>query len=305
MPVIELKKYDDKYLIGIISCLKRNYNRFGCMMDLDVYKFIKPLVTYDFSEDYSYQKGNYGYVLLEDENVVGFFEMIYYRLKSESGKFYTVANPTTWAIDDKYRIYIFQVTEALFKEPDIVIDATPSYKELMIEKKMFGFMDLSLKKIRFFSMESQNKENCYITKVSSSSCISDDDVYKKYMDNVRYGVNCIEIVNELNMKCYVMYNIVFAKKHLENDGDVIKLARVLSVSDIKMFNDLFSKIFNYIKKNEKVSAMECDSMFIENNEILMREHEEKQYTRIKKYNTECDIKNFDLLYTEIALRNEY
>lgn len=32
MPVIELKKYDDKYLIGIISCLKRNYNRFGCMM---------------------------------------------------------------------------------------------------------------------------------------------------------------------------------------------------------------------------------------------------------------------------------
>lgn len=52
MPVIELKKYDDKYLIGIISCLKRNYNRFGCMMDLDVYKFIKPLVTYDFSEDY-------------------------------------------------------------------------------------------------------------------------------------------------------------------------------------------------------------------------------------------------------------
>ena len=175
----------------------------------------------------------------------------------------------------------------------------------MIEKKMFGFMDLSLKKIRFFSMESQNKENCYITKVSSSSCISDDDVYKKYMDNVRYGVNCIEIVNELNMKCYVMYNIVFAKKHLENDGDVIKLARVLSVSDIKMFNDLFSKIFNYIKKNEKVSAMECDSMFIENNEILMREHEEKQYTRIKKYNTECDIKNFDLLYTEIALRNEY
>lgn len=255
MPVIELKKYDDKYLIGIISCLKRNYNRFGCMMDLDVYKFIKPLVTYDFSEDYSYQKGNYGYVLLEDENVVGFFGMIYYRLKSESGKFYTVANPTTWAIDDKYRIYIFQVTEALFKEPDIVIDATPSYKELMIEKKMFGFMDLSLKKIRFFSMESQNKENCYITKVSSSSCISDDDVYKKYMDNVRYGVNCIEIVNELNMKCYVMYNIVFAKKHLENDGDVIKLARVLSVSDIKMFNDLFSKIFNYIKKNEKVSAM--------------------------------------------------
>ena len=152
------------------------------MMDLDVYKFIKPLVTYDFSEDYSYQKGNYGYVLLEDENVVGFFGMIYYRLKSESGKFYTVANPTTWAIDDKYRIYIFQVTEALFKEPDIVIDATPSYKELMIEKKMFGFMDLSLKKIRFFSMESQNKENCYITKVSSSSCISDDDVYKKYMD---------------------------------------------------------------------------------------------------------------------------
>ena len=163
--------------------------------------------------------------------------MIYYRLKSESGKFYTVANPTTWAIDDKYRIYIFQVTEALFKEPDIVIDATPSYKELMIEKMMFGFMDLSLKKIRFFSMESPSKEKCYITKVSTSSCISDDDVYKKYMDNVRYGVNCIEIVNELNMKCYVMYNIVFAKKHLENDGDVIKLARVLSVSDIKMFND--------------------------------------------------------------------
>lgn len=26
---------------------------------------------------------------------------------------------------------------------------------------------------------------------------------------------------------------------------------------------------------------------------------------LKKYNTECDIKNFDLLYTEIALRNEY
>ena len=40
MPVIELKKYDDKYLMGIILCLKRNYNRFGCMMDLDVYKFI-------------------------------------------------------------------------------------------------------------------------------------------------------------------------------------------------------------------------------------------------------------------------
>lgn len=238
MPVIELKKYDDKYLMGIILCLKRNYNRFGCMMDLDVYKFIKPLVTYDFSEDYSYQKGNYGYVLLEDENVV-------------------------------------------------------------------GFMDLSLKKIRFFSMESQNKENCYITKVSSSSSINDDEVQKKYRDNVRYGVNCIEIVNDFNTKCYVMYNVVFTKKHLENDGDVIKLARILSVSDIKMFNDLFSKIFNYIKKNEKVSAMECDSMFIENNEILMREHEEKQYTRIKKYNTECDIKNFDLLYTEIALRNEY
>lgn len=62
---------------------------------------------------------------------------------------------------------------------------------------------------------------------------------------------------------------------------------------------------NLHTKMDLTSAMECDSMFIENNEILMREHEEKQYTRIKKYNTECDIKNFDLLYTEIALRNEY
>ena len=57
-----------------------------------------------------------------------------------------------------------------------------------------------------------------------------------------------------------------------------------------------------MKKYRQWNVTVC---FIENNEILMREHEEKQYTRIKKYNTECDIKNFDLLYTEIALRNEY
>lgn len=46
--------------------------------------------------------------------------------------------------------------------------------------------------------------------------------------------------------------MLFSQKHLENDGDVIKLARILSVSDIKMFNDLFSKIFNYIKKMKSI-----------------------------------------------------
>ena len=86
---------------------------------------------------------------------------------------------------------------------------------------------------------------------------------------------------------------------------LLNLSPIISSNSSRSHSYIFSKIFNYIKKNEKVSAMECDSMFIENNEILMREHEEKQYTRIKKYNTECDIKNFDLLYTEIALRNEY
>lgn len=42
-----------------------------------------------------------------------------------------------------------------------------------------------------------------------------------------------------------------------------------------------------VKKHEKTFALNVDIF------------------RIKKYNTECDIKNFDLLYTEIALRNEY
>lgn len=267
MQSVELKRYNDKYLSGIISCLKRNYSRFECMMDLDVYKFLKPLVTYDFSEEYSYKKGEYGYVLLEEENVVGFFGMIYYRIKSETGEFYTVANPTTWAIDNKYRIYIFRVTELLFKETDIIIDATPSYKELMIEKKMFSFKDLSQKKIRFFDMELVDKEKCYINKVRKSSDITENEVYKKYLDNVAYEVKCIEILNAINEKCYVMYNIVFAKKHLENGGDIIKLARVLGVSDLEIFNDNFSALFNFIKTNDNVEAVECDNMFINENII--------------------------------------
>lgn len=239
MSSIELKKYSDKYLSGIISCLKRNYSRFGCMHDLDVYKFIKPLITYDFSEEYSYKKGDYGYVLLEEDNVVGFFGMIYYRVKSKNGKIYSVANPTTWAIDNKYRIYIFQVTELLCKETDVVIDVTPSYKELIIEKNMFGFQDLSLKKIRFFSMKIVDGKKCFIKKVNSSSDIIDKEVCKKYLDNVKYEIKCIEMVNEINRRCYVMYNIVFAKNH-QKERDVIKIARVLGVSDCNIFNENFS-----------------------------------------------------------------
>lgn len=305
MTLIELKKYDDKYLSGIIGCLRRNYNRFQCMMELDIYKFLKPLITYDFSEEYSYKKGNYGYVLLEEDNVVGFFGMIYYRVKSENGKFYTVSNPTTWAIDNKYRIYIFQVTELLFKETDVVIDATPSYKELMIEKKMFKFEDLSLKKLRFYDMKMLGNLNCDIKKIHSPCDITNKDVSKRYQDNVEYQIKCIEVTPPNGNKCYIMYSTVFAKKHSGQDKDIIKLIRVLSVSDYKIFNDLFLVIFNYMKTNENVELLECDSMFIKNREIYNLEHEEWQYTRIIRYNNKCDVDNWDLLYTEIALRNEY
>lgn len=303
MNSIELKKYDDKYLSGIIACLRRNYSRFENMTELDVYKFLKPLITYNFSTEYSHKKGDYGYVLLDKDKVVGFFGMIYYRMKNHNGKFYTVVNPTTWAIDDKYRIYIFQATEALYNETDIVIDATPSYKELTIEKKMFGFENLSLKKLRFFDIKKTDKKNCDINKILSSCDIKDTELAKRYLDNVGYEVKCIEITDEIGKKCYVMYHVVFAKKHLDVGGDIIRLARILSVSSISIFNNLFFEIISYI--NENVEAVECDSMFVIDNEIFEYEHEEKQYTRIIRYNKECDVTNWDLLYTEIALRNEY
>ena len=60
-----------------------------------------------------------------------------------------------------------------------------------------------------------------------------------------------------------------------------------------------------MKTNENVELLECDSMFIKNREIYNLEHEEWQYTRIIRYNNKCDVDNWDLLYTEIALRNEY
>lgn len=303
MENIELKQYSSLYLNGVIKCLKRNYNRFNNMMDLDVYKFLKPLITYSFSEEYSYNKGNYGYVLLANNNVVGFFGMIYYRVKSEKN-YYTVANPTTWAIDDGYRMYIFQVTEKLFSDTDVIIDATPSYTELTIETKMFGFNTLSQNKVRFFE-EDISKYNYRIKRMEAPYEFEDNNLYKRFLDNISYDIKSAEIINKSGEKSYVIYQVVYAKEHLEGCDEVCKLARILSVSNRYIFNDAFMNVFGYIKQIEDIEALECDSMFIDNDSIYELPHEEKQFTRIIKYNKECDFKNWDLLYTEITLRNEY
>lgn len=74
---------------------------------------------------------------------------------------------------------------------------------------------------------------------------------------------------------------------------------MLGVSDCNIFNENFSFFFNNIKKNENVTSVEIDSMFINENKIYMSsvEKEEIQYTRIIRFNKKCDIEYWDWLYT--------
>lgn len=140
---IDIRPYEERYRVEVISCLRRNYRWMGDTTSEIVQKWLSPIVSYEWSnmKNVGDIPFNYGAVLLYGKNVVGFFGSIYAE-RNDGKKKYIVLNCSTWCIDEGYRMYLSVALKMLFRYADVITEFTPrkSVEEYLANIYRFNYL---------------------------------------------------------------------------------------------------------------------------------------------------------------------
>lgn len=291
---MEIEAFKDTHMSGIIDCLKRNYESFKDYSDKQLEEWIKPLISYNWIDDIEVPY-KYGMVLMNENQVVGYCGLIYSKYHEDGGEPLVYVNPTTWAIDEKYRLQVFKVTKEMLKTADVVGDFTSRKSMEEMCTKVFKYEYLDNQTIRFLPIPKviSHMKSMVIKDIHQ---IHDESVKSKYLDHKKYGVKVIRFSRE-NQDCYVFYKIM----HLKIKGINTKWARILDISDNDFFAENIHGIMWKIQCTDKCLS-EVDRHFIGEREF---KHPLFKYSNAHRLVYELDkIKNkekFSYLYSELAM----
>ena len=312
---MKVEPYEEKYLPGVIACLRRNFDWMGDASEDEVINWITPVLSYRWSAETEISSAEYafkhGAVLLDNDNVVGYFGMIMSG-RDINGFHYVSGSPTTWAIDEGYRFFFYETLNTIIDTHVKWLEYSPRKSVAEALKLLYGFKVIGLKQFRLIPLPSVDNV-CDVVHVKDPSEIIDPVIRREYTDHMTIGgvkLACITSSRSDN-KSFVFYK-TFAEESTR--------IRILKISDPRVFAkhcseiiwklyknefypesepyDVIVKIMDDLYNKEKL-CVECDDFLLNGNKLNHLLIKEKDVTRLCRP-AESEM-TADLLYTESAL----
>ena len=239
----------------------------------------------------------YGAVLLDGDEVVGFFGTIY-SYRYFEGKKYLYLTFSTWCADVKYRMHIFSGIKTLCGTADIIGDFTPNAPSREIMTKMFGFSYVNDSALIFQTMSFLSESKVNLKFIHDFSELSDSEQRKIFMGHQKYGVKCAEF--ELNGERCCIFYYVHKRRRWKRRVPWFWLVRTVKVFNRRLFTENIHEVVRKIQKHEGCFVQFwIDDIFLDG-KFSHYLYSRKQVHRLIKTNKAVNIKP-DLLYSELAI----
>jgi len=307
--------YEEKYLSGVITCLRRNFDWMGEASEDEVINWITPVLSYRWSAESEVSTDEYafkhGAVLLDNDKVVGYFGMIMSR-RSINGSSYICGSPTTWAIDEGYRFFFYEALNTILDKDVKWFEYSPRKSVAEALKLLYGFKLIGQKQFRLVPVPTDNNE-CEVITVEDISVIEDEIILREYIDHKDLrGIRLAMIAsNHSRDNSFLFY------KTFDEDSTRIRILKISRpevfanhCSEViwKLYNNEFypnSKSYDVIVKimdglyNKEKLCVECDDFLLNGNMLNHPLIKERAVTRLCRP-AESEM-TADLLYTESSL----
>ena len=291
--------YNEQFFEAVIDCLKRNYDWMSHKTTEFIGQWLNPIINYKWNNDFPVEKYPYkfGMVLInDDQKVVGFLGLIYSR-QFIDGVQKVVVNPSTWAIDDDYRMEIFKCIGIIQQTADIVVDYSARQSLVEIFTKMFKYQNIDHLGCFLLPIPYLGRKCLRLMKIDKAEQIEREHIKKIFVDHCEYNVFCVE-VSKQDKKEYIFYKIekkaTVLKGVLPMDG-----IYVLFVSDTKFFTKYAKEIIWKLQRLEK-AALKTDSRFFGINEDKRKGLRTYQINRLV-YGAETLCEQPSSIYTELSI----
>ncbi len=314
---VEFVSYEDKYLEGIVECLRRN---FDWMADRDgdyLKKWISPILYYTWKEDECLKNLPYlqGLVILDADQVVGYFGVLY-SVRSWKNQSVICANPTTWMLDEPYRLHMFRAIKMIFQGADVVVDFTPRKSVAEVLEKVFKFQYYERECVRLYPVPYLCEDSIELRFLSADAKGLDISLRKEYLDHsFREGIGFVfYCTKNSNEKGYIIYRVM-------PEGG--KWIRILKVTNKPLFarhaHEIIWKILRRecydgcaddmqalcrvmeLMQDRKRVCVECDRNFFGGETICHPLYRGVEVRRMILNKTDLEIENPDMLYSELAV----
>lgn len=295
-----IKPYEISDQEGVIKCLQRNFNWMKSRSYQDIKYWMNPLWTYDWMNSKLDSQFQHGVVVLnEQHNVVGYLGFIF-SLRESKGKKYKYLSPSYWALDDGYRIYLFQILKQVFKQADIIGDFTPIPSVEKILKTIFKFKTISTELYQFFPVPYFFKNHVLISKCDEQDLSKIEK--QEIQDHQTYDIRCVKIKDIQNNNSMLVFYRVF-------NARIKRILPVRCIQILKLSGSNFLSLYTHeivwkLQKQEK-ALLQCDSIFFADKEFNYPLKRIKIVPRqfFNKKNNELDVQP-DFLYSELAMLND-
>ncbi len=294
---MKIVPYEEKYYTDVMNCLSRNFRTMSGLEEGEVYDIVKGIFSYPWIDsDIPYSRG---VVLLDnEENLVGYLGAVYTR-KLVSERWLTICNFSTWAIDSKFRIFVFSCLKEFHRTADVFLDYSPNEASIQIERQMFMYKDIENEIFVFKPHPYIGAGSLKVRIIRDESKIYDEDVRKKYLDHKGLGVKCCEVITPDGIPQYMFYDILIEKVH----KIPTRWIKVLEVSDETFFGDCATEVIGKLQSME-LAFLETDARFFNGDNIQYDYAFSRRKTTRLAYSPYLDLKNLkksSLLYSEVVL----
>jgi hypothetical protein len=263
-------------------------------------KFKNPRLLKDdwrqlFVDHWQSDEGYFGYVLEDEERIVGFLGLIFSR-RILNGKEVKFCNITSWVVDEKFRNQSLSLFLPVLKMKDYVLTIHTVSKETYTVARKLGFQNLEshLRIIPPLPPVSNWFNFCEV-KINDKRLIETlkGEVLQVYNDHLSFRCFHVHIRTHLG-ECYLIGTRVYRKK--------LSFFQVHHISNPKIFTKFSGRIAMVIFLRIKAVAMVADERFLQGNVVILSKVWPLPYPRVYKSDslTQNDI---DLLYSELPVLN--
>ncbi|WP_293717972.1 hypothetical protein [uncultured Phascolarctobacterium sp.] len=295
---IEIVGYCEKYKKGVLDCFKRHYQWMSTVSDKELEEWTRPFLNYQWinkivPEEFPFR---YGQVMLNNDKVIGYLGYVYSK-RQINGILYNYVTCTTWAIDEKYRIYLFKVFKQITQDVDVIADFTSreSVKEVLM--KIFKFKCFDNQVFKFYPIPFLKKNNIKYRAVTTDSQLTDPIIKQEYRDHVQYNVKCLICNYSASSNTfYIFYKVIIRETGFLGK---VRWIKILKVTNGSLFAKNANEIIWYLQKQE-YAFLESDARFFENQKVNHLAFVVRPIHRLVLNKMQNELKP-DSLYSEICM----
>tara|TARA_Y200000002_G_scaffold127680_1_gene105214 strand:+ start:6837 stop:7700 length:864 start_codon:yes stop_codon:yes gene_type:complete len=238
---------------------------------------------------------NYGYILFDDEEIVGYFGLIFSH--NQHLKFNYTANIHSWVVLPKYRAYsLWLLRKVVTLENTFFISHSTINKILKIYYK-FNWKILDESHYYLFGSFSFGSKAMTELIDHNNYQLLPGDIKNIYNDHKEY--------NSIFMKLTIEKKSIYMIGKIKKFKKIFNFFEIIYISDVVLFNIYIDRLIRKIKKATNCSFLRIDSRFIKSpKKLISKKMKIKNFKKIYfcKNNINCsEYINIHNLYSEIFL----